>query len=74
MANLQMSAVLPTPGSLRELEATIDSGTLAIVEGQLPRRALGLALEWAMIHSGELLEDWRLCRENTPPARIEPLA
>ena len=47
---------------------------LAMIQGQLPRRALGLVLEWAMIHRGELLEDWRLCRENTPPAKIEPLA
>jgi hypothetical protein len=22
----------------------------------------------------ELLEDWRLCRGNTPPTKIEPLA
>jgi hypothetical protein len=57
-----------------EFEATIDIGNLAIFQGQLPRRALGLVLEWAMIHRGELLEDWRLCRENTPPAKIEPLA
>ena len=27
----------------------------------------------AMIHREELLEDWRLCCENTLPAKIEPL-
>ena len=27
-----------------------------------------------MMHREELLEDWRLCRENAVPAKIEPLA
>jgi hypothetical protein len=57
-----------------EFEATINIGTLAVIEGQLPRRALNLVQEWAMIHKEELLEDWRLCRENAPPTKIEPLA
>jgi hypothetical protein len=57
-----------------EFEATIEIGTLAVMEGQLPRRALNLIEEWAIIHKEELLKDWRLCRENTPPARIDPLA
>ncbi|HXM45643.1 MAG TPA: DUF4160 domain-containing protein [Bryobacteraceae bacterium] len=57
-----------------EFEATIDIHTLSIKHGQLPRRALDLVLEWAMIHKAELLEDWRLCSEKTPPNKIEPLA
>src|ERR1051326_3915199 len=40
-----------------EFEATIDISTLDVLEGQLPRRALNLVQEWAMIHRGELLED-----------------
>jgi hypothetical protein len=55
-----------------EFEATID--TLVVIQGQLPSRALNLAQEWAMIHREELLEAWRLCRENRPPRKIEPLA
>jgi hypothetical protein len=51
-----------------EFEATIEIGTLHVMEGQLPPRALNLAQEWAMMH-----KDWRLCREKAPPARIEPL-
>jgi hypothetical protein len=35
-----------------EFEATIDIGTLEIIEGQLPRRALNLVHEWAIIHKG----------------------
>jgi hypothetical protein len=56
-----------------EFDATIDLATLEIVQGQLPGRGLSLVREWAMIHREELLEDWRLCRENTPPATIDPL-
>ena len=57
-----------------EFEAMIEIDTLAIIEGQLPRRALNLVQEGAMIHREELLEDWRLSRGNTPPTKIEPLA
>jgi hypothetical protein len=56
-----------------EFEATVDIGTLEVIQGQLPRRALNLVQEWAMIHREELLEDWRFCRENMAPAKIEPL-
>ena len=56
-----------------EFEATIDIGTLEIIQGELPSRALNLVKEWAMINREQLREDWRLCRENTPPAKIEPL-
>ena len=33
-----------------EFEATIDIYTLSVKHGRLPRRALDLVLEWAMIH------------------------
>lgn len=33
-----------------EFEATIAIGTLEILEGELPNRALILVREWAMIH------------------------
>jgi hypothetical protein len=54
-------------------EATIDIATLAVIRGELPRRALNLAREWAMIHREELLENWLLCRSNVPPKDVEPL-
>jgi hypothetical protein len=57
-----------------EFEATVDIGTLEVLQGELPRRAFGLVQEWAMIHKEELLEDWRRCRDKTAPAKIEPLA
>ena len=57
-----------------EFEATVDIATREVLEGQLPRRALNLVREWAIMHKEELLADWRFCRENTAPAKIEPLA
>lgn len=56
-----------------EFEAKINISTAEVIEGQLPRRALNLVQEWAIIHKEELLEDWRLCGENTLPAKIAPL-
>jgi hypothetical protein len=56
-----------------EFEATINLGTLEVTQGALPARALNMVKEWGMIHREELLEDWRLCRENSSPAKIDPL-
>ncbi len=57
-----------------EFEATLDISTLEVIEGRLPGRALNLVQEWATMHREELLDDWRLCRANTAPMKIEPLA
>jgi hypothetical protein len=53
-----------------EFEVTIDIETFAIIRGELPRRELELAQEWAMIHREELIENWRWCRENLPPEKV----
>jgi hypothetical protein len=57
----------------REFEATIDIGTLQILQGELPSRALQLVQERAIIHREELRHDWQLCRKNAQPSKIEPL-
>ena len=56
-----------------EFKGIIDIGKLEMIEGDLPRRALQLILDWAAIHQSELLEDWRLCQEKQIPKKIEPL-
>lgn len=56
-----------------EDEVLIDIRTLAVIEGQLPRRALALVLEWAQEHRAELLEDWELCERKLSPKKIPPL-
>jgi hypothetical protein len=57
-----------------EFEATVEIGALELLEGELPHRAMSLVRELAMIHREELLEDWRFCRANAVPTKIEPLA
>lgn len=54
-------------------EALIAIDTLAVIRGQLPRRALALVLEWAALHREELRHDWMLARTGQPPQPIEPL-
>ena len=56
-----------------EFEALIDIRTLEVLEGQLPRRALALVLEWAQEHRAELMEDLDLCTRNQPLKKIVPL-
>jgi hypothetical protein len=56
-----------------EFRAQIDIRTLAVMDGDLPRRALNLVLEWAQEHHSELLENWELCRQSQPPKKIAPL-
>ena len=56
-----------------EYEAVIDIRTLEIMEGQMPRRALALVLEWAQEHRSELMENWQLCEHNQAPRKIQPL-
>jgi len=57
-----------------EFEATIAIESQTVIEGELPPRALNLVKDWAGAHRAELLENWRLCRMNSAPAKIEPLA
>jgi hypothetical protein len=56
-----------------EFQATIAIDELRIIEGELPRRALELVLDWAELHQDELREDWRLARANSTPKKIAPL-
>jgi hypothetical protein len=56
-----------------EFKAMIDINRLEIIEGQLPRRALGLVLDWAELHRKELIANWDSCQKKQPPKKIEPL-
>jgi hypothetical protein len=56
-----------------EFKAVIDIRGLAISQGNLPRRASQLVLDWAELHQQELLEDWGLCQIKQQPKPIEPL-
>lgn len=56
-----------------DAEALIDIRTLEVIEGQLPRRAQALVLEWAAQHRAALQEDWDLCAARKSPQPIPPL-
>ena len=56
-----------------EFKATIDINDLAILSGTLPARAIGLVMEWAMLHKEELNHNWDLARDGKPLLKIEPL-
>ena len=56
-----------------EFEVEIEIKTLSILEGDLPPRVLGLVIEWALLHKGELLENWTLMENKQPLKKIEPL-
>ena len=50
-----------------EFEATVEIGTLEVLEGQLPRRALNLVREWAMMHTRGIVGGLAfLPREHSP--------
>lgn len=57
----------------QEDEACIDIKTLELLEGDLPKRAKALAIEWAMQHRQELMENWEKARHNIVLDKIEPL-
>ena len=57
-----------------EFQATIEIESLQLLEGDLPKRALRLVLEWAELNRQDLLENWELCRQMRRPHKIEPLA
>lgn len=56
-----------------EHKAIIDIRNLSMIEGWLPRRALGLVLDWALLHQVELLDNWQLCQNMQNPKPISPL-
>lgn len=47
--------------------------SLISTQGDLPKRALSLILDWAELHQQELLLDWELCTKKQMPNKIEPL-
>jgi len=59
--------------NMRNLKRHIDIQKLKLIEGELPRRALDLVLDWAELHQKELIQDWDLCQNKQQPKKIEPL-
>jgi Domain of unknown function (DUF4160) len=53
--------------------AILEIATLTILEGSLKPRVLGLVIEWAAMHKGEIMEDWERARRQEPLEKITPL-
>jgi len=51
----------------------ININTLSVISGKLKARALGLVMEWALIHQNELLAEWEKAKNLKPLGKIEPL-
>ncbi len=56
-----------------EQKALIAIEPLAVLEGRLSPRVLGLVTEWAAHHSRELMENWNLAREHAPLKAVQAL-
>ena len=56
-----------------EHEVKIAIETLEVIEGKVPRRALGLVVDWAELHKQELLDNWNEGQEHRPLSPIQPL-
>jgi hypothetical protein len=55
-----------------EFQITVDIET-GVVQGDFPKRALRLVLEWLDLHEQELLDAWNLIQSGRPAKRIAPL-
>ncbi len=44
-----------------------------LIAGSLPRRALLLAGDWALLHRAELVANWDRARRDDPLMPIDPL-
>jgi len=53
--------------------AKIAIETLQIIDGSLPKRALGLVLDWASAHQQELREAFARAAALQAPGKIAPL-
>ena len=53
--------------------AQISIDTLAVLNGSLPRRALSLVVEWAIMHREELRADWQYAAAHEILKNIDPL-
>jgi hypothetical protein len=54
-------------------EASIGIGTLKILRGDLPPRALRLVKQWASMHREDLLRDWNLAEQGEVLENIDAL-
>lgn len=53
------------------MQVTIDP--IGVLNGELPRRAVSMVVEWTALHQDELLENWQRVEAAQPTIKIDPL-
>lgn len=56
-----------------EDEVLLDINTLSAMAGRIAPRAMGLVMEWALLHRADLEQAWRRAKNLEQPGNIEPL-
>ncbi len=56
-----------------EYQAEIGINDLAVIKGELPPKAMGLVMEWAVKHKRELLKNWNAIKNDKKLSSIKPL-
>jgi hypothetical protein len=56
-----------------EFKASIRISDLALMNGSLPPKALGLVVEWASLHRSELLQNWENSQNGKGLLNIQAL-
>ena len=56
-----------------EDECLISIRDLVVIQGKIPSRALGMVIEWAVLHQDELLVNWEKAINLEPLSKIIPL-
>lgn len=54
-------------------EAQIGIEPIVVMQGDLPRRALSMVVEWAALHQRELVANWDRLQDEQTPFKIRPL-
>jgi hypothetical protein len=57
----------------QEQEMQVGIDPIVILNGQLPRRAVSMVVEWAALHQQELMDNWHRLEESKTTLTIEPL-
>jgi len=56
-----------------EYDAEIEIKNLTVLNGKLPARVLGIAMEWAELYKDELMDNWDLLQSGEKYNKIQPL-
>lgn len=56
-----------------EQEVQVGIDPIVVLNGQLPRRAISMVIEWAAVHQQELMRNWQRLETDRSVVRIAPL-